>query len=110
LTSFNETFRAMLGYDAEELKKMNFSDLTHPEDLEISMVYFDEILAGKRDHYRIAKRYVAKHDRIIWVDLSAAVIRDEEGKVASLVAVIQDITERRQAELRIKRLNRVLAV
>ncbi len=110
LTRFNEAFRAMLGFDEETLKKMNFTDLTHPEDLGKAMSYFNEVLAGKRNHYHIAKRYVANHGRIIWVDLSASVIREAEGKVTSLVAVIQDITERRKAELRITRLNRVLAV
>jgi PAS domain S-box-containing protein/diguanylate cyclase (GGDEF)-like protein len=107
---FNEAFSTMMGYDADALKTMNFADFTHPEDLKIESVYFDEILAGKRNHYRITKRYIANHGRIIWVDLSAAVIRDAEGKVKNFVAVIQDITDRKEAEARIIYLNRVYAV
>jgi PAS domain S-box-containing protein/diguanylate cyclase (GGDEF)-like protein len=107
---FNEAFSTMMGYDADALKSKNFADFTHPDDLILERVYFDEILAGKRNHYRITKRYIANHGRIIWVDLSAAVIRDAEGKVKNFVAVIQDITERKEAEARIIYLNRVYAV
>ncbi len=107
---FNEAFRTMVDYDAHALKAMNFADFTHPDDLKLERVYFDEILAGKRNHYRMAKRYIANHGRIIWVDISAAVIRDEDGKVVNFVAVIQDITERKDAEARIAYLNRVYAV
>lgn len=107
---FNEAFSTMMGYDADALKAMNFADFTHPEDLKLEREYFDEALAGKRNHYRMTKRYIANHGRIIWVDLSAAVIREEHGKVANFVAVIQDITERKEAEARVAYLNRVYAV
>ncbi len=104
VTSFNETFSSMLGYDAEALMQMNFADFTHPDDLKLEKVYFDEILAGKRDHYHITKRYIANHGNILWVDLSAAAIRDANGRVSNFVAVTQDITDRKVAESEIKHL------
>jgi diguanylate cyclase (GGDEF)-like protein/PAS domain S-box-containing protein len=102
--NFNETFCTMMGYDAESLRRMNFADFTHPDDLQLEKVFFDEILAGKRDHYHIKKRYIANHGRILWVDLSAAAIRDTGGTVSNFVAVIQDITERKAAEDEIEHL------
>ena len=104
VTNFNETFCTMMEYDAESLSRMNFTDFTHPDDLKLEKVFFDEILAGKRDHYHIKKRYIANHGRIIWVDLSVAAIRDDGGKVSNFVAVIQDITDRKVAEDEIERL------
>ncbi len=104
VTSFNEAFCTMLGYDADALARMNFADFTHPDDLKLEIVFFDEILAGKRNHYHITKRYIANHGRILWVDLSAAAIRDADGKVANFVAVIQDITDRKAAEDEIEHL------
>ena len=94
---FNETFSTMLGYEAEALKRMNFAEFTHPEDLQKEAVFFNEILNGTRNHYHMVKRYIANHGRILWVDLSAVAIRDAGGKVTNFVAVIQDITEREQA-------------
>jgi len=104
VTSFNDTFRTMLGYDAESLMQMNFADFTHPDDFKLEKVYFDEILAGTRNHYHMTKRYMANHGNILWVDLSAAAVRNAEGKVTNFVAVIQDITERKIAENEIEHL------
>ena len=98
VTSFNETFRALMGYGAEALYQMNFADFTHPEDLELENIFFNEILAGKRERYYITKRYIANGGRIIWVNLSAAALRDAHGQVTNFVAVIQDVTEHKLAQ------------
>jgi diguanylate cyclase (GGDEF)-like protein/PAS domain S-box-containing protein len=98
LTSFNEAFRAMLGYDAEALRHMNFADFTHPDDLNLEVNYFNKILDGKREHYRITKRYFASDGRLLWVDLSVSLIGDARGKEANFLGVIQDITERKRTE------------
>lgn len=98
LTSFNEAFRALLGYTADHLQQMHFSDFTHPDDLKLETVYFDEILSGRRQHYRIEKRYLAKDGATLWVDLSVSAIRDQSGQVTSFFGVIADITERRLAQ------------
>jgi len=98
LTSFNEAFRALLGYDAERLSRMNFADLTHPGDIGRELVLFDEALAGRRDRYRIEKRYLMAGGSVLWVDISVSVIRSEGGAVESFVAVVVDISGRRRAE------------
>jgi PAS domain S-box-containing protein/diguanylate cyclase (GGDEF)-like protein len=110
VVSFNEAFRAMLGYEAEALRQMNFADFTHPDDLRSEIVFFNEILVRQRDHYRMEKRYIANGGRILWVDLSASAIRDVNGEVENFVAVIVDITERKAAEARVAYLNRVYAM
>jgi diguanylate cyclase (GGDEF)-like protein/PAS domain S-box-containing protein len=99
---FNEAFRALLGYDAEPLKRMNFADFTHPEDLRLETSFFNEILAGKRNHYRITKRYIAADDTVLWVDIDVSAIRDQSGEVTKFVGVVNDITERREAETQLK--------
>ena len=95
---FNDAFRAMLGYDAATLGQMNFADFTHPDDLALEQVFFEEVLAGQRNHYRIEKRYIAKDGHIVWVDLAVTAILDERGEVANFVAVIHEVTERKQKE------------
>jgi diguanylate cyclase (GGDEF)-like protein/PAS domain S-box-containing protein len=104
ITSFNEAFLELLGYDAETLKQMNFADITHPEDLIHENVFFNEILEGKRTRYHINKRYIHKDGHLIWVNLSAGVIRNEKGKITNFVAVIQDISDKKAAEHEIAQL------
>ena len=99
VTSFNEAFRAMLGYDAETLGRMNFAEFTHPDDLSLETVLFKEVLERKRNHYHIEKRYIADGGRVIWIDISVAAIRYENGDVKNFVGVVTDITDRKQAEI-----------
>jgi diguanylate cyclase (GGDEF)-like protein/PAS domain S-box-containing protein len=98
VTSFNESFRAMLGYDAALLRNMNFAELTYPDDLPQETEFFNQILVGQREHYHIEKRYITSGGGILWVDISVAVIRSAEGRAESFVAVVVDITDRKQAE------------
>jgi len=98
LTSFNESFRAMLGYDAITLVGMALLDFTHPDDYGLERSYLDEVLAGKREHYKMTKRYITMDGRILWIDLFVTVIRDAGGDVAYFAGLVNDITERRLAE------------
>lgn len=98
LTSFNESFRAMLGYDAGTLVSMRLSDFTHPDDYDLERSYLDEVLAGQREHYKMTKRYITIDRRMLWIDLFVTVIRDAQGEAAYFAALVNDITERRQAD------------
>jgi len=98
LTSFNESFRAMLGYDAATLAGMCLVDLSHPDDYVLERSYLDEVLAGQREHYKMTKRYITIDCRILWIDLFVTVIRDAQGAVAYFAGLVNDITERRQAD------------
>ena len=60
----NPAYQKMLGYSEEELKKMNFSALTHSEDVEKHMGLYRELLAGKRDFFTAEKRYISKDGQV----------------------------------------------
>jgi PAS domain S-box-containing protein len=62
----NPAFQAMLGYSAEELRKLQFTDFTHPGDVTADRELFQDLVAGKRQEYRLDKRYVRKDGQIIW--------------------------------------------
>ncbi len=98
ITSFNEAFRVMLGYDAHALGRMNFADITHPDDLAAERVLLDELLADQRAHYRMIKRYVASDGNFLWIDISVSAIRDAQGQVSNLVGVVHDITDSKKAQ------------
>ncbi len=104
LTSFNGAFCSLLGYDPETLRHMSFAELTHPDDLEHEMDLFNEIVTRKRSSYRITKRYIRRDGNVVWVDLSAAEVCDEAGQAFSIVAVLQDISDRKAAENAIEQL------
>jgi PAS domain S-box-containing protein len=98
LQNFNEAFRAMLGYEAAALNKMNFIDFTHPEDLLRKLPLLKEIRKNQRDTYRLEKRLLAANGRTFWIDLYVSTIRDKAGKAIRFIGVINDINERKLAE------------
>jgi PAS domain S-box-containing protein len=94
----NPRFCQLTGYTADELMKMNFPELTHPDDRASDLAKYQQIVDGTRDAYENEKRYVHKDGHVIWVLVNARVVRDEKGKPRCTVAVVQDVTARRIAE------------
>jgi len=59
-------------------------------------------MAGKRDRYQMEKRYFRKDGRLIWGHLTISVIKDNDGKPRYAISILEDITERKQAEEKLK--------
>ena len=99
----NPALERMLGYTAAELATMRFSEFTHPDDVEESLERFHELVEGARDSYRLEKRYYRKDGKLIWTRIVAVLEVDEEGEPKSVIAMIEDITERKEAEEELRR-------
>ena len=93
----NTYFATITGYPIDELLKMTFVELTHPDDREKDWEIFSKAARGEVE-YRNEKRYVKKDGTIVWVRIHLAFIRDNKGKPIRTVAISEDITERKQAE------------
>ena len=106
--SINHQWQKILGYTADELKRLSTLDITHPDDLEISEKLFYELKSGIIDRYSLEKRYLKKDGSIAWVHLSASVTKDANGVIKDNLGVIVDITEKKQNELTIRDQNEVL--
>jgi PAS domain S-box-containing protein len=106
----NEAFCRMVGYTERELLSQDFASLTHPEDLALNLAMRDELLAGQRDNFVIEKRYLKKNGDIQWVRTSVAAASTSDGEITTLIVIAEDIGERKVAELRLNRLNRLHTV
>jgi PAS domain S-box-containing protein len=106
----NAAYCRILGYTRDELLNLSFAALTHQEDLALNLKLRDEILAGQRDSFVMEKRYIKKGGSAIWVIHSVSATRTITGDVGTFVVVAEDITERKAAEQRLTRLNRLHAV
>ncbi|MEJ2718159.1 MAG: PAS domain S-box protein, partial [Deltaproteobacteria bacterium] len=94
----NQALSDMLGYNEKELGQLSFTDITHPDDREISQRKLEALSRGEIDSYRLEKRYIKNDGSILWGDLSTAVIRDSDGEHIATVGIIADVTERKKAE------------
>lgn len=94
----NDRLCRMLGYSSEEIYKSTWPQLTHPDDLNIDMDNFNQVISGKIDEYSIDKRFFRKDGETIWTNLSVRCVRDQTGQVDYFVALLFDITERKRVE------------
>lgn len=94
----NSSLCMMLGYSEEELLQMNFQQNTHPDDLELSLSYRNQLLEGSVESYLTEKRYIHKDGHIVWASLCASLLWDEHRRPQYFISQIQDITEKKLVE------------
>ena len=104
----NKAFCEMTGYAEEELLARDFRTITHPDDIEPNLTLSKKLLAGEIDSFHMEKRYVRKDGGILWGDLTVSAVRDGSGKLIYIIAVIQDITERKQSHEKLLTLSRAV--
>jgi len=99
----NDRLCEILGYSRDELLRMTWTEMTPPGDLERNVELFDELIAGRRNGYQLAKRFVRKDGRIVHTEIDVKALREPDGRVRQLYATVQDVTERKAAEEALRR-------
>jgi diguanylate cyclase (GGDEF)-like protein/PAS domain S-box-containing protein len=94
----NDHLCDMLGYSREELLKTTWADITYPDDLNSILEQFERMKAGEIEGYTLEKRFIRKDGSPISVNLDIKCTRAADGKVDHIVAMIEDITERKKTE------------
>lgn len=97
-TTVNNSFCKLVGYNRVELKGLTFRDLTHPEDLDKTVVQLNELATGKRNIFFQETRFIHKSGKTIWLVIGVSKVLDGNGKVLHYVAQYSDVTERKEAE------------
>jgi diguanylate cyclase (GGDEF)-like protein/PAS domain S-box-containing protein len=102
----------MLGYSREELLARTFSDVTHPDDVAANIAFHRHLKAApvKAGTAPREERYIRKDGSTVWCLSAGSAVHGGDGNLEYVVAVIQDISDRKRAEIRIQHLNRVRAV
>lgn len=94
----NKAFCDMLEYSQEELVGRSIEEFTHQEDMGRSVTLSRQALNGEIPHFHLEKRYMKKNGNSLWINLTATVIRDRDGKVLYAIGMIEDISKRKAGE------------
>jgi PAS domain S-box-containing protein len=95
---FNDLLCEMLGYSREELARTTWTELTHPEDLDKDVAEFERVLRGESEGYAMDKRFIRKDGAVVFTTIDIKCTRNSDGTVAYIVAMVQDVTERKRKE------------
>ena len=98
LIAVNPRLAEMTGYAIEELIGRTFFEITHPDDREANRALYGELLAGRIHSFVLDKRYRRKDGSYLWVKTTVSMVKDVDGRPRQTVAVIEDISARRQSE------------
>jgi PAS domain S-box-containing protein len=99
----NSALCDLLGYSADELLQMRFSDVTHPDDVRAGSTGIESLVTGRIPRFTLSKRYVRKDGSVVDGLLHLSLIRDVSGQPRNFIAQIQDLTEQRFAERALRR-------
>lgn len=98
----NPSLERMLGYTSEELGKMNFQQITHPDDLFSDLEQAKRLRNREIDSYTIQKRYFTKSGEILWTNLNGTAVWEADGTFRHFIAQIEDITNSKNVSIELE--------
>jgi PAS domain S-box-containing protein len=98
----NKKLIEMLGYSPVELSLKTWAELTHPDDLAADVAQFNRLLSGEINQYFLEKRFIRKDGAVINVNLSVGCVRRQDSSVDYVLALLEDITERKRADIKLR--------
>ena len=96
-TMVNDRFCQLTGRSRSDLSRLRMADITHPDDRPTNAAQ-QAALVRDGTPYTVEKRLLSPHGGSVWVSSSAALIRRPDGTPMSALAVMLDITARRNAQ------------
>ena len=87
-----------LGYSEKEFATMPLAAITHPDDVEAQLDRFAQLVDGKIDRFAMEKRYIRRDGGTLWVGLTMSLVAEARGRPGYVIAVTQDITDRKLLE------------
>jgi PAS domain S-box-containing protein len=97
----NDKFCELIGYSQEEIKKMNFMMITHPEDLDEDLMNMQKLRSGEISQYSMEKRYFHKNGKTIWINITISSLWEKDERPNNHIAIIEDISGRKESERQI---------
>jgi PAS domain S-box-containing protein len=98
----NRAYQEMVGYTEQELQQMSYLDITYEEDRPSNRGLAAELWEGKLNPFTFEKRYRRKDGALIWVRTTNSLAPATETKPPFGMAVVEDITERKLVEERLR--------
>ena len=98
----NDAFCRMVGYTSDELRRIDFLAITHPDDRAENSRLIRDLVEGRRQSFVFEKRYVRADGGIVRARVSVSIVLDGDGRSARVIGVAEDVTAghraRRQLE------------
>jgi PAS domain S-box-containing protein len=94
----NDRACEIFGYSREEMLRLTWAELTHPDDLSVDRMHFERLLSGEIDGYRLDKRFIRRDGSVMEATIGINCVRRSDGSLEYCVALVDDVTDRKRTE------------
>ena len=108
--NINPAFETITGRTQDELKQLGWAAITHPDDVEENLQYYERFQAGEIDEYALDKRYIRPDGSFIWVHMVCVRLALNENHPFNHISLVEDITDSKQTQAELKESERSKAV
>jgi len=98
IQAVNPMFARIAGRTVEEMAHIDWMSITHPDDVQKDLDNMTLLNAGKISGFQMEKRYLHKEGKAVWINMTIAPVDAEDKAHRRHLCMIEDITERKQAE------------
>lgn len=98
----NQKFANIAGRSLQEMSDIDWMSITHPDDVQEDLDKMALLNAGVIDNFVMNKRYIQPDGRYVWINMTIAPLKEKDGTHKQHLCMIEDITERKQLELKTK--------
>ncbi len=89
----NSAWAQMTGYSQQELLTKNVRELIYADDLHLYRPELQRLIKGVFVSQRFEMRFLKKNGEVLWGDVSLSSIKNRNGVVEAIIAVVSDISE-----------------
>ncbi|MFP5274487.1 PAS domain S-box protein [Coleofasciculus sp.] len=94
----NQALCEALGYTAQELLALTFTEISHPTERTLDFTQHQSLLRGELSHLQTERRYVSKYGRIVNAILKVVLVRDSQSQPLHYISQVVDISDRKRME------------
>ncbi|MFF8594315.1 putative bifunctional diguanylate cyclase/phosphodiesterase [Streptomyces sp. NPDC015220] len=98
----NGALLRMFGGSEQSMRGRKVQQWTHADDAPQIWRLYEELVRGEREHYHVEKAFYRPDGTVLWTNLTVSLLRDPDGNPQYQLALMEDTTERRLLNLRLR--------
>jgi PAS domain S-box-containing protein len=98
ICAVNARFAHIAGRTVEEMTRIDWMSITHPDDVQKDLDNMALLNAGTIPGFQMEKRYLLPAGGVVWINMTIAPVTVEDKTHPRHLCMIEDITERKRVE------------
>lgn len=94
----NPMYEQITGRSKEEIAKLGWAKITHPDDLKREMIYYEKLQSKEIESYSMEKRYIKSDGSTVWVYIVVVGLDIENGHKHNYLCLAQNIMKQKEIE------------